>query len=594
MGLAEHPFFTELLIVLVIATIVAVTFERFRLPATLGFLMAGVFIGPHGLALVSNIERIQNLAELGIIFLLLTIGIEFSFERLRGLRRIAILGGTAQIVLTIAIAMGVAHFFGWAPYEGFILGSVIALSSTAIVLKYLIDRGELASQHGKIAIAILVFQDIAFVLLLILAQTLGQPSPGVGLSLGVAAVKAFLFIGIVALLWRFVLVRFLEWVASTRNREIFLLAVIVICFGGAFLSASFGLSMAIGAFFVGFMLANTPYGNQVAGEIVPFRHVFVSLFFVSLGLLFNPAFMVSNLGLIFILVGLVLVVNFTLTTFIVIAFGRPPRVAVIIGLMLAQIGEFSFLILETARHSGSIDPYFYQVLLSVAFITIFATPFLFNAIPFFVRICEKIPLFGMPWREAKKIAREELPLENHVIICGYGLVGRDLVIALQQEGVPYVVLELNPKNIQDARHVHAKVIYGDATNEEVMRRANIVKARAVVVSFAETFGMLHIVRVVQNLNPDVTMIVRSRFEKEVPNLYELGVDMVVMEELEASLEVNRLLLENFKVPQGRIEDHLKKIRTRKELAIEQAIFKRTTGLSKEDEESPDADPLSSG
>jgi len=583
MGLAEHPFFSEILLVLFIATIIAATFERLKLPATLGFLIAGVFIGPHALGFISDTERIYNLAELGVIFLLLTIGIEFPFDRIRGLGKIAAFGGGIQIIVSIAIGIFVSQLFGWSLYHGFVLGAVVALSSTAIVLKFLIDRGELETLHGKVAIAILVFQDLAFVPLLILVHTLGMPGQDLTSSLFIAAVRVILFSVVITVLWRFVLTRLLEWVVLTRNREVFLLTVIVICLGGAFLSAFFGLSMAIGAFVVGLMLANTPYGNQVAGEIVPFRHIFVNLFFVSLGLLFNPQFALANAGLILVVFGLVLVTNFVIMTLIIMFFGFPPRIALVTGLILAQIGEFSFLLLDQSRKTGLIEDSFFNILLSVAFLTIFATPFFFRAIPLLARLCDKIPLFGMSTKEAKKWEASPIAkgLKNHVIICGYGMVGRDLVIALQQEEVPHVVLELNPKEIKIAREDNANIIYGDATNEEVMKKAKIANARAVVVSFAEPFGMVHIVRVVQRLNPDTIIVVRSRYEKDVPNLYELGADLVVMEELEASLELNRAVLESFKIPPEKIQKHLQKIRTRKELAIEKAIFKRTTGISEE-------------
>ncbi|MBF0253841.1 MAG: cation:proton antiporter [Candidatus Omnitrophica bacterium] len=574
-----YSFFNEFLIILVVATVVALTFERFKLPTVLGYLLAGVVIGPRGLVLISDVERIRSLAELGVILLMLTIGIEFSFERLRGLKKIAVLGGGAQLLVSVILVSFLAGILRLSVTQGFVLGSVIALSSTAIVLKYLIERGELDSQHGRIAVAILVFQDLAFVPLLIAVQALTPGSEGVGPALLSAGIKAGLFIGLFWFLSRFVIERFLHWVAETRNREVFFLCTVVLCFGAAWLSAAFGLSMAIGAFFAGLMLANTKYSHQIAGEIVPFRHVFVSLFFVSIGLLFDPNFLLTHFGLILLIVGLVLTVNFVVTSLVVISVGYLPRVALMSGLILAQIGEFSFLLLEAARASNAIEPFLYQIFLSAAFLTIFATPFLFAASTRVAAFCERVPflgkpVFGMLGKDTDLAAVDRSPLQGRVILCGYGIAGRDLAESLLKENVPLVILEMNPKNVSDAANSGAHVIYGDAANENIMKKAGIHSARAVVVSFGDMMGMGQIVRVVQRLNPKTFLIVRSRFERDVSHLYELGVDMVVMEELEVSLELNRLLLNTFKLSDKQIEEHLSRIRSRKELLVEQAIFRR--------------------
>lgn len=573
----EYPFFTEVLIVLIVATIVALTFERIKLPAILGFFLAGIVIGPRGLCLIEDTERVHDLAELGIIFLMLAIGIEFSFGLLRGVRKLAILGGSAQIIFSILIGLGVAQFRGWSLYQGFIFGSVIALSSTALVLKLLMDRGEVDTEHGKIAVAILIFQDLAFVPLLILAHTLGQEPEVLGPSLGKAAIQTVIFVGLFYLGSRFLLIRILDWIAQTRNREIFFLTAFAICLGAAWLSAFFGLSMAIGAFFAGLMLANTPYGSQIAGEINPFRHVFVSIFFVSIGLLFDPRFAVSHVGLVLMMVGLILTVNFFITTFVVTGFGYPPRVALAAGLMLAQIGEFSFLLLEAARQSGAVEPFFYQASLSAALLTIFATPFLFRLVTPLAVLCERVPILGAPPKEMQKLLQgTEITIRDHIIVCGFGRVGRDLVSGFQKEKVPFIVVDLNSKHIEEARRSGMNAIYGDAGNEEVMRKAGIDRARAVAVSFGDAIGMHHIIHVVERLNPETFLIVRTRYERNVPRLYEIGADMVVMEELEASLDLNRHVLKHLEIPPDRIEQHLNTIRLRKELSIEETIFKRAT------------------
>jgi len=379
-------FLTEFLLVLIAAALVAVTFERLRLPAILGFLLAGVLIGPNGFGLLVNDVHIRQLSEIGIILLMLTIGLEFSFDRMKGLGNIAVLGGLFQILLSIGIGVGFAWMRGWSLYQGFFLGSVIALSSTAIVLKYLIDRGELDTYHGRIAVSILIFQDLAVVPLLILISGLGDASRSLMSGVGAALIKAVFLVACVVAFSRYALPHLMRRIAQTRSREIFFLTAVVICLGTAWVSGRLGLSLAIGAFLAGFMFANTDFRHQLSGEILPFRHIFVSIFFVSIGLLFDLSFAQAHAFVILWMVGLVIFVNFVVMTVLIIAFGFPPRIAMASGIILSQIGEFSFILMEAARQAGGIDDYLYHVLLSTAFVTMLITPGLFALVPVVLKI----------------------------------------------------------------------------------------------------------------------------------------------------------------------------------------------------------------
>ncbi|HNX68216.1 MAG TPA: cation:proton antiporter [Candidatus Omnitrophota bacterium] len=574
-----HPlFFTELLMLLVIATAVAIAFEKFRLPAILGFLLAGVIIGPQGLGILSNGEHIRSLAELGVVLLMLTIGLEFSFDRLRGMQHLAIVGGTLQILISIGLSLMFAWWRKWSFYEGFFLGSVIALSSTAIVLKYLIDRGEIDTPHGRIAISILIFQDLAVVPLMIFLTAFGQSEGAVWAPLGSAFLKTVLLLAGAFVCSRFLLPQLLFRVAVIRNREVFFLFSVVVCLGMAWISGALGLSVAIGALLAGFMFANTGFSHQLIGDIIPFRHLFVSIFFVSLGLLFDLRFFVANMPLVLLVVSLVLFVNFVIMTLLIMAFGFPPRVAMVTGIMLSQIGEFSFVLIQMARGSGHISHELYQILLSTAFLTMLLTPLLFASIPSVLKFLGKFIVFGVPPRNWAKPGSTLSALTGHVILCGFGPTGRDLANAFKEEEIPFVILEMNPQKVQEAKKLHLKAVYGDAANREVMRRVGILRARAVVVSFPDILGITQIIRVVQELNPEVLLAVRTRYEGQTAALYELGADIVVMEEWEASHELNRVVLEQLRVPPGRIEHHLGRIRARKEMTVEEAIFRR---MSKE-------------
>ena len=571
----QNPFFSEFLIILIAATVVALVFERIRLSVILGFLLAGVVIGPHGLKLITDSERIHTFADIGVILLMLTIGLEFSFARLKGLRNLGVFGGGAQIILSIAIAVLVARWWGWSYYAGFVLGAVVALSSTAIVLKYLTDRAELDTQQGRIAVAILIFQDLAFVPLMILIGTLGASGEAVYLRLAWAIVKAALFFAGVIFFARYLLPRFFQRIALSRSREIFLLTAVIIILGTAWLSGQLGLSMAIGAFVAGVMFADTDFGNRLVSETIAFRHIFVSLFFVSIGLLFDLQFAAAHSITIAFVVGLVLLVNCVVTALVILFFSYSLRVALATGIILAQIGEFSFLLLEASRHTGGIDTFFYNVLLSSAFLTMFLTPLLFSLLPFLLQLSQRIPLFGVALGRAQGRAEIScLEMKEHVILCGFGPLGTDLAQAFQDEGILFVIIEMNHRLVREAKNHLYPVLYGDAANEEILKKAGIHRARALVVTFADPTAMAQIVRVVQVLSPGTFVAVRSRFERDIPALYELGADAVVMEELEASCELNRIILEHLAVDAPQIEHYLNRIRQRKELNIEAAIFKR--------------------
>ncbi len=565
---------TEILVVLFVAACIALLFERFKMPALLGFLLAGTLIGPHGLGLISNIEHIKDLAEIGMIFLMLTIGLEFSFDRLQGLKKIALLGGAGQLVLSIGISIGVAYLLGWSLYQGFVLGSVIALSSTAVVFRNLLDRAELDSQHGRIAVAILVFQDLAVGPLLIFITSFGTPGDSIVTAVGFSFLKAFLLLGGVLVTAKFILPNVMRWITLSKSREIFMLATVLLCFGASWVSARLGLSAPLGAFFAGIMLANTDYHHQISGDIAPFRHIFVSIFFISIGLLFDPVFSWMNWNTVVPVVGLVLFVNCFVIAVVVLAFGYPPRVAIITGVILSQIGEFSFLLLETAENGGLIEHTFYQTILSAAVITIFLTPFLFQLIPVLMKVTSKIPFFGMPPKSADTSRANTRLLKDHVIICGYGTAGQDLSAALLLENIPYIVIEMNPQNIQKARLHRVPIIYGDAMNDNVLEEVAIHKAKAIVISFGDASSIAYIVQATQRLNPDVLTVVRSRYERDIAWLYQLGADIVVMEELEVSAELVRVILDHTGISEDLIKTHVGRIRARKEFLVEQNILKR--------------------
>ena len=313
--------------------------------------------------------------------------------------------------------------------------------------------------------------------------------------------------------------------------------------------------------------------HQVSGDITPFRHIFISIFFVSIGLLFDPLFSLLNWHTVIPVSGLILFVNVVVIAIVILALGYPPRVAVTAGILLSQIGEFSFLLLENAKRGSLIDDTFYQTILSSAVMTILLTPFLFNAVPLVMKLFSKIPAFGMPPQPAEK-SESTRRFKDHIILCGYGTAGQDLAGALVLENIPFLVIEMNPLNIQKARSHGVKVLYGDAMNEKVLHEAAIEKAKAVVISFGDASGIAVILRMIQNMNPKVLIVTRCRYERDVAWLYELGADVVIMEELELSAELTRVILEHRGLSHEIVHTHITRIRARKEFLIEQHILKK--------------------
>ncbi|MFT5207858.1 MAG: CPA2 family monovalent cation:H+ antiporter-2 [Candidatus Omnitrophota bacterium] len=566
----ESSFYSELLIVLVTAVIIALTFERLKLPSILGFLIAGVIIGPGGLKLIQNDAHMHLLAETGLIFLMLTTGLELSFERIKGLKYVTLIGGTLQITISIALGILFTHLLGWTYGEGFIFGAVISLSSTALVLKHLIDRGEIESIHGRLALSFLIMQDLAFLPHLIVVNSLGSQTIQQGSNLfkeaAISIIMLILMFGLVSVLLK----SFLNWVAHTKNREIFLLTSIVLCFGCAWIGSYFGLSMAIGAFIMGLLFANTDYRYQIAGEIVPFRFVFSSLFFVSLGLLIDPAVILHEFPKVASITVSIILLNTTITAIMVLVFGYSLRIALTTGLILSQVGEFSFLLLEAGLQGGVLSSVKYQWLLCASFLSMLLTPFAFKAIPSIMSLSIRASSTLKKARPSKILPSDNY--RNHIILCGFGHVGQDIALGLQSQKIKFVIIDSNPVNINAARKLGFEAIYGDAANDEVLKHARISKAKALVISFGDSIGLFHLVKTIRSINKNITLITRARFENSAAQLYHLGVDMVALEELEVSVELNQLLLNHLGAPVEEINQHLKQIHVRKELNIEKSIF----------------------
>jgi len=556
----EPGFLHDLLILFGLGVAVVLLFHRAKVPPIVGFLITGVLCGPYGFGLISDPHEVESIAEIGVVLLLFTVGIEFSLKQLARIRNFLLIGGGLQVVLTIVIIYLVERLVGEGTKVALFVGMLVALSSTAIVLRLLADRGELDGPAGQAVLGILIFQDLCVVPMVLFTPFLTGVGAGAGDAIAVV-IKALLFIGGAVVAARWVVPRLLHYVVATRRREVFLLAIILLCLGTAWASARVGLSLALGAFIAGLVISESEYSHQALGEILPLREVFNSLFFISIGMLFDVRTVIGAPFTVFGAILVVIVVKTLITTGASIALGQSLRIAIVAGLALAQIGEFSFVLSKVGLSAGLLDVAHYQLFLAVAVGTMTITPVLLAVAPRIAAALEGVaPARFASGRAAPLAVHAGEPLTDHVIVVGYGVNGRNLARVLGRVGIPFIVIELNPKVVRTERERGRSIIYGDASRPEVLEHAGVRTARVVVVAISDAAGTRGAVDVARRLNPHVHLIVRSRYVHEMDPLFSLGTDEVIPEEFETSIEIFSRVLHRYLVPRDEIERQIRDIR----------------------------------
>ena len=556
----EPGFLHDLLILFGLGVAVVLLFHRAKVPPIVGFLITGVLCGPYGFGLISDPHEVESIAEMGVVLLLFTVGIEFSLKQLARIRNFLLVGGGLQVVLTIATIYLIERLVGEGTKVALFVGMLVALSSTAIVLRLLADRGELDGPAGQAVLGILIFQDLCVVPMVLLTPFLTGVGAGAGDAVGVV-IKAVLFIGGAVVAARWVVPRLLHYVVATRRREVFLLAIILLCLGTAWASARVGLSLALGAFIAGLVISESEYSHQALGEILPLREVFNSLFFISIGMLFDVRTVLGAPLTVFGAILVVIVVKTLITTGASIALGQSLRIAIVAGLALAQIGEFSFVLSKVGLAAGLLDVAHYQLFLAVAVGTMTITPVLLAVAPRIAAALEGVaPARFASGRAAPLAVHAGEPLTDHVIVVGYGVNGRNLARVLGRVGIPFIVIELNPKVVRTERERGRSIIYGDASRPEVLEHAGVHTARVVVIAISDAAGTRGTVDVARRLNPHVHLIVRSRYVHEMDPLFSLGTDEVIPEEFETSIEIFSRVLHRYLVPRDEIERQIRDIR----------------------------------
>lgn len=558
----EATLLQDIVVIFSLAVVVLYLCHSIKVPSIVGFLLTGIIAGPHGLALVKSIEQVQLIAEFGVILLLFSIGLEFSFKSLMKMKTTVLIGGSLQVGFTIALGSMLAYLFGLSINQAVFIGFLVSLSSTAIVLKQMGERAELDSPHGKINLGILIFQDIIVVVMMLLVPLLGG-AEGMSEPVWFILAKAAGVIFLIIILSIYVIPPLLYQVTRTGSRELFMLSIIVICFAVAELTNSAGLSLALGAFMAGLIIADSEYSHQALANIIPFLDTFTSLFFVSIGMLLNLSAISGHLGTILLITAAVLLMKAIIASLATLVLGYPLRTAILVGFSLSQVGEFSFILSQTGIQHGLISQGLYQGFLSASILTMMLTPFIIAFAPQAVKYITQLPI---PQRLLTGTHPEVLDKEiddyhDHLIIIGYGLNGRNLSRAANYAKVPYIALDLNSETVRVEQANGEPVYYGDATQEVVLEKAGVEKARVMVIAISDPAATRRIITTARRMSPGIHIIVRTRFISNVNDLHNLGANEVIPEEYETSIEIFARVLNRYLVPVDEIESFINMVRS---------------------------------
>jgi CPA2 family monovalent cation:H+ antiporter-2 len=550
----------SVLLLLACAVAAVVICRSLRLPAMIGYLVTGLALGPYALGWVSSErEETRLLAEIGVVFLMFSIGLEFSLPRLMAMRRVVFGLGAAQVGATVVLVLALSLALGWGWQAGLALGGIVAMSSTAIVSKLLAERSELDSPHGREVIGVLLFQDLAVVPLLVVIPALGQPAEQLGMAVAVGFAKATAALAIVILAGPRLMRGWLGVVARRRSNELFVLNVLLVTLLMAYLTSLAGLSMVLGAFLAGMLISETEYRFQVEQDIKPFRDVLLGLFFITVGMLLDLRLVLSAFGLVLALFAALVLGKFALIAALSRAFGAPPGTALRVGLALAQAGEFGFVLLALTARAAIVPEWLLHALLAAMILSMLATPFIIQASD---RIVMRLSRAEWMLRSLAlhRVAVQSIEAERHVIILGYGRNGQRLARLLAAEGVRYVALDLDPERVREAAAAGDTVVFADSARREALIAAGLARAAAVVVTFSDVNAAVRVLAHVHELNPLVPVVVRARDEADIGRLTAAGASEVVPEAFESGVMLASHTLVWLGVPLSRVMRRVAQVR----------------------------------
>lgn len=519
-------------VILITAVIILLIFNKLKLPSMIGLFITGIILGE----LIHSTDIITEIAELGVIFLLFIIGLEFSIEKFSAIKKYAVLGGLLQVIITTALVTVLSFILNIPWNESLFLGFLVCFSSTAIVMKLIQKLHLTHTIQGRVTLGILIFQDIAVIVVLLLTPILGGKN--IDISTLPSTVMQLVILAVILIAGAtWIVPKALHEAAHTKNRDLYMLLVLFICLGTTFATSYLGISPELGAFIAGLIISNTEYSHQTLGYIQPFQDVFMSLFLISIGLMINVEYFIYNIVLIIILAAIVLLIKFIATFITGYVLKLPVRTIISISILLSQIGEFSFVLAGEGVKYGLLDSKMFTTFLAVSIITMSATPFLQKTTPKIIELFKKIPHFQVD-EELKTIDHEEHydeELEDHVIIVGFGVNGKNMARACAHYDIPYIIVDMNPLIVEKEKSLGIPIIYGDASSENILKELKITSAKCIIIATNTYESTYKTVDSARRLNPEVHIIVRTRYVRNVDELYELGADEVIPEEFETSI-----------------------------------------------------------
>jgi CPA2 family monovalent cation:H+ antiporter-2 len=559
----ELSFLKDIVVIFALSTLVNLIFTKFRIPTIAGYLLTGIIAGPHLLSLVKDAHNIEMLAEIGVVFLLFTIGMEFSLKHLMKIRRIVFLGGFMQVTITAAVFYLASRFLDISREGALLFGFLMALSSSALVLKILQERSEVTSNYGRTVVGILIFQDLLLAPLLLLTDLLAQTNVNFATEFLILTAKVAAIIGLAYAGNKWLLPKLLTVIASTKNQELFMISIFLICFAIALLSFELGMSLAFGAFLAGLMISESEYSHNIFGNFYTIKDVFSSFFFVSIGMLFDVHFVIDNWLLVMVCFLLVITMKSFIAGGTGFVLGHTLKGTILIGLALSQVGEFSFILASIGFDNGILPGFYYQLFLAVAVLSMGMTPFLFYFSPMLVEVISKLPL-PVAVRDGLFPLKELTlpPFNNHLVIIGKDPSAQKLSLMARYNNIRHISIIFDPTLAHEKMNEGDTVVYGDAVNEPVLRKAYAENADVVVISVGNLVPSLAIVEKVRKINNNAYILVRSATVTNIEQLYKVGADEVIPEKLEIAIDMMNRILTKRHVPNKEINRIISGIRNR--------------------------------
>lgn len=578
----EFTILKDIVIIFALSAFVNFIFNKFRIPTLIGYLITGIIVGPHLLGVIEEHESINIMAEIGVVLLMFSIGLEFSLNHLLRIRRIVFVGGFLQLVFTAVITMFIGRIYNLSWFPALFIGFLTALSSTAVVLKLLQDRSELTSNYGRTVLGILIFQDIILIPLMLLTPILGGKTGGIGADMVLLIIKSVIIIAFVYVGNRWMMPWLLHKIALTKNQELFLMVIFLICLSVALLTSQIGMSLAFGAFLAGLMISESEYSHNAFGNLIPFKDTFSSFFFVSIGMLLNLQFVVDNYLLVIITVVVVIVVKAIIAGGTAFILGHTFRGTVMAGLALSQVGEFSFILAKLGLDYSILSQFYYQLFLAVAVISMSVSPFLIQGARPFANLLLKLPLPKTLVEGLFPLQQIPIPeLDKHLVIIGKDSRSLNLSVMAKYMKLPYISIIFDPATVRKLQQKGEMVLYGDATNEPILAKAHVDTAEVIVISVGNTIVSMTILNKVRQMNKHAFIIMRTKNVTDIEEFYKLGANQVIPEEFETAIDLFERVLIKLLVPQSEVNKAIGKIRNDHYGIFREKNVKKSFNLLKE-------------